>query len=216
MNAWNDGWMAPSELAEKLNAIDQRVRSCCTAAVSLLTLALVAGMASVWVASRQNRTMAVTVVALALAGCAGAALIASLLRLSRRRVYEEIILSGFRHVRPQAVARRCAELVSRTRRRRLAEALDRLVDVAEHDLPAPVPINRMALRDCRTLAAEISSMLRADDVEIEPAGVVLLQRLITDGAASPLYDPTGTVRDLERELDRIAAHLAPDQPGLAA
>jgi hypothetical protein len=40
--------------------------------------------------------------------------------------------------------------------------------------------------------------------------MVLLTRLITDGATSPLYRLSADERELRRELDRIRAALAAD------
>jgi hypothetical protein len=63
---------------------------------------------------------------------------------------------------------------------------------------------------------QLSLILRTDDVELRPAGMVLLTRLVTDGATSPLYRLNADQRELQRELDRITAVLAVDDQPLAA
>ena len=72
---------------------------------------------------------------------------------------------------------------------------------------APVPVNREALLHCAHQAQAIASTLRSLAVDVEPAGMVLLQRLVTDGVTSPLFNPGLPPRDLERAFDRIAAML---------
>ena len=46
-------------------------------------------------------------------------------------------------------------------------------------------------------------MLRSDDQMVTPEGMVLVRRLICDGATSPLFAAPSGDRNAERALDRI-------------
>ena len=116
-------------------------------------------------------------------------------------------MSGFRHVHSQDVAKRAAELVGVTSRLRLAGALDRFLETARMERVAPVPVNREAMLACAAQAQAIAGTLRSLAVDVEPAGMVLLLRLVTDGVTSPLFNPGRPARDLERAFDHIAAML---------
>src|SRR6478735_936940 len=122
-------------------------------------------------------------------------------------LYDDVVLHGFRHVHPQAVARRAAELVSRRQRRQIADTLDRFVAAAVENHPTPVPVHRGALIELRPQVTELSTILRTPEVELEPAGMVLLGRFISDGATSPLFKLNAHPTEVERELARIARVL---------
>ena len=83
-------------------------------------------------------------------------------------------------------------------------------------MPTPVPVHRDALIELQPEVQLISTILRRDDVELEPAGMVLLRRLVTDGTTSPLFQPAAEPRELERELERIRRVLGVDEQQLAA
>lgn len=207
--------MTPSELTALLARLNDRIRSAITGASSLAVLAVVAIIAG-YGAHRIAPEMAKTVAVLAVAG--GLALIVAgrFYAWQREEVYDDIVLQGFRHVHPAAVARRAAALVSRSRRRQLADTLDRYVSAAVDNHPTPVPVHRSAILAVRPQVRHLSLILRTEDVELEPAGMVLLSRLITDGATSPLYRLTADERELRRELERIRHALAADDDRLAA
>ena len=56
----------------------------------------------------------------------------------------------------------------------------------------------------------LSTILRTHEVELEPAGMVLLGRFVTDGSSSPLFRVNADPRELEHELERIRRVLPRD------
>jgi hypothetical protein len=201
--------VTPSELTAILARLNDRIRSAITGASSLAVLAVVAVLAG-FGAHRIAPEMAKTVAVLAVAGGLVMILASRFYAWQREEVYDDIVLQGFRHVHQAAVTRRAATLVSRTRRRQLAETLDRYVQAAVDNHPTPVPVHRSAILAVRPEVRHLSLILRTEDVELDPAGMVLLSRLITDGATSPLYRLTADERELRRELERIARALDVD------
>src|SRR5689334_8986365 len=172
--------MTPSEFTQALAAANDRIRSLLTGAVSLLALAVLAIAATSGVhrlAPGLGRSIAV----LGLLGGLGLLAGGWFASLERRTIYEDIILAGFRHVSPHEVTKRAAYLVGATSRLRLAGALDRFLEAARMERVAPVPVNREAMLACAAQAQAIAGTLRALTVDVEPAGMVLLQRLVTDG-----------------------------------
>jgi hypothetical protein len=71
-----------------------------------------------------------------------------------------------------------------------------------------VPVHRGALIELRPQVAELSTILRTPEVELEPAGMVLLGRFISDGATSPLFKLNAHPTEVERELARISRVLS--------
>jgi hypothetical protein len=207
--------MTPSELTAILGRLNDRIRSAITGASSLAALAVVAIIAG-YGAHRIAPQMAKTVAVLAVLGVLLMVVASRFYAWQREEVYDDIVLQGFRHVHPAAVARRAAALVSRSRRKQLADTLDRYVSAAVDNHPTPVPVHRSAILAVRPQVRHLSLILRTDEVELDPAGMVLLSRLITDGATSPLYRLTADERELRRELERIRRALAADDDRLAA
>jgi hypothetical protein len=198
--------MTPSDFTQALAAVNDRIRSLVTAAASLIALALLAVAASYGV-HELSPGLARTIAVLALLGGGGLAVGGWLASMQRRTLYEDIIVSGFRHVYPKEVAKRATELVGVTSRLRLAGALDRFLEAARMERVAPVPVNREAMLACAAQAQAIAATLRSLAVDVEPAGMVLLQRLVTDGVTSPLFNPGRPARDLERAFDHITSTL---------
>ena len=58
---------------------------------------------------------------------------------------------------------------------------------------------------------ELTARLREPSTEVQASGMVLVRRLVTDGAESPIFAPVGQPRDLQRALDRIHAELGYDR-----
>jgi hypothetical protein len=199
--------MAPSELNHALAVANERLKTASTVAASLITYAVLALLAVV--AVRGITPLAGTSSVLALLGGLGALAAVHVLRWKRSDVYDEIVLSGFRHVGGPAVARHIADLVSSRRRRMLAKTLERLLEFAVSRQVAAVPLNRSALRELEPHIRGLCVRLRAVDIAVDPAGMVLLRRLLTDGATSPLYRVQGPIRDLERAIERIHTQLGP-------
>jgi len=198
--------VTPSELTALLARANDRVRSALTGASSLVLLALLALIGSYGVHKIQPG-IAKTVAVLAVLGVGLLILAYRFFRWQRDELYDDVVLHGFRHVHPQAVARRAAELVSRRQRRQIADTLDRFVEAAVENHPTPVPVHRGALIELRPQVTELSTILRTPEVELEPAGMVLLGRFISDGATSPLFKLNAHPTEVERELARISRVL---------
>jgi hypothetical protein len=115
---------------------------------------------------------------------------------------------------------RAHRICSDASRRRLARALERLVRDARQ--PAPfirrqVPLRRAAIHDC---AEDLEALIRRlrDGRPVDPRGIALTDRLLTDGA-SPLYHEAGpplcyTTRFARLALDPLGLEL-PDLPAAA-
>ena len=201
--------MTPSEMTALLARLNDRIQSAVTGASSLAVLAVVSIIAGYGV-HRIAPDLAKTVAVFAILGGLAMIVASRFYAWQREEVYDDIVLQGFRHVHPAAVARRAAALVSRTRRTQLADTLDRYVSAAQDNQPTPVPVHRSAILAVRPQVRQLSLILRTEEVELDPAGMVLLTRLITDGATSPLYRLSADERELRRELDRIRVALAAD------
>ena len=104
--------MTPSELTALLARANDRLRSAVTGASSLVLLALLALVGS-YGAHKIQPGMAKTVAVLAVLGVGLLILAYRFFRWQRDELYDDVVLHGFRHVHPQAVARRATELVSR-------------------------------------------------------------------------------------------------------
>jgi hypothetical protein len=207
--------MTPSEMTTMLVRVNERIRSAVTGASSLVCLVAVTLVAG-FVLHRVPSGMAKTIVVLGLAGVAGLLAATRFFAWQRQELYDDIVLAGFRHVHAAAVASRAADLVSRTRRQQMADTLDRFVEAAVENHPTPVPVHRGALIELQPKVRQISTILRTDDVELEPAGMVLLGRFVTDGCTSPLFRINADPRELEHELERIRRVLPRDDEQLAA
>ena len=200
--------MSPSEFTTRLTALDERLRSLAFSMCSLALMALVAAPVSVDFGLIRPLAGEVTV-AVALLGVVVVAFWASHLKGVRNHVYDDIVLSGFRHVRPQAVQRRVHQLRSRGHRRRLASTLERFTD-PRPDPFLPVPIYSRTVRGLQPRVRRISAMLRDEAEPPDASGIVLLSRLLFDGASSPLFGRRGDCRRVARQLDLIEQHLAAD------
>src|SRR6476469_10118633 len=198
--------MTPSELTALLARANDRLRSSPNHSKSLVILALLALIGSYGLHTLQSG-MAKTVAVLAVPGVVLLILSYRFFRWQRDELYDDVVLHGFLHVHPQAVARRAAELVSRRQRRQIADTLDRFVAAAVENHPTPVPVHRGALIELRPQVTELSTILRTPAVELGPAGMVLLGRFISDGATSPLFKLNAHPTEVERELARISRVL---------
>ena len=74
-----------------------------------------------------------------------------------------------------------------------------------------MPLHRPALREMAPQVRELTARLREPSTEVQASGMVLVRRLVTDGAESPIFAPVGQPRDLQRALDRIHAELGYDR-----
>jgi hypothetical protein len=189
---------------------NERITSALTGASSLVVLAVAALIGGFGLHEIQAG-MATMIAVLAIVGGVVLVLAYRFLHWQRDELYDDVVLHGFRHVHPQAVACRAAQLVSSARRHQCANTLERFVEAASRRHLTPVPLPREALIELKPQVHELSLILRTEDVELEPAGMVLLHRFITHGASSPLFKATAERRDLERELARITRVLGPER-----
>ena len=202
--------MSPADFIHALSIVNERLKTARTVAISLLCFAAVA-LAGTYGVRAIQPGMAKTMAAIALIGGLGAIVAGRLLNLHRVEILDDILLSGFRHVGGPDVGRRAAELVHIRRRRQLADTLERFVEVAATNHPCSVPLHRPALREMAPQVRELTARLREPSTEVQASGMVLVRRLVTDGAESPIFAPVGQPRDLQRALDRIHAELGYDR-----
>ena len=198
--------MTPAEFIHALSIVNERLKTARTVAISLLAFAALA-LAGTYGVRAVQPGMAKTMAVIAVFGGLGAIVVGRVLRLHRTELLDDILLSGFRHVGGPDVGRRAAELVTLHRRRQLAETLERFVEVAATNDPCSVPLHRPALREMAPKVLELTHRLREPDTRVQPSGMVLVRRLVTDGCQSPIFAPVGPPRDLERALERIHAEL---------
>jgi hypothetical protein len=201
------GRMTPQDFTRVLGDLDDRLASVRTSAVALLVFAAVSAAAA-WAGGLLDRELAQTSALFALAGAAGAAVLHRVLRWRREQIEDEILLAGYRHVAGADVGGRAGRLVSERVRGQLAATLERFLQCAYSLQPTAVPLNRRALRACGGLVRDVVAALRATEVPVAASGMVLLQRLLTDGATSPLFHPDADEHRLRRALEDIREKLA--------
>jgi hypothetical protein len=199
--------MAPSELTRALTVFDERLKTAYTVALSLATFAMAAVVAVF--AMQGIAGLAGASAVLAAIGAGGAIVASRVILWQRSELLDEIVLSGYRHVGGSAIARHVADLVSPERRRMFAGTLERFIEVAVSHQLCSVPLDRRALRELEPHLRGLCARVRAIDLPVDPAGMVLLRRLITDGATSPIFHLGDSEPDLEREIERIHAQLGP-------
>jgi len=202
--------MSPADFIHALSIVNERLKTARTVAISLLCFAAVA-LAGTYGVRAIQPGMAKTMAAIALIGGLGAIVAGRLLNLHRVEILDDILLSGFRHVGGPDVGRRAAELVHIRRRRQLADTIERFVEVAATNDPCSVRLHRRALSEMAPQVRELTARLREPSTEVQASGMVLVRRLVTDGAESPIFAPVGEPRDLQRALDRIHAELGYDR-----
>jgi hypothetical protein len=89
------------------------------------------------------------------------------------------------------LSRRARQLTSRRCRNGLAKGIRRLIDAAEEPrrpYSAAAPLQRREILSERTFLLELADEL-ADEDELSPRGIALVDGLLTDGA-SPIYTPS--------------------------
>jgi hypothetical protein len=123
------------------------------------------------------------------------------LRGARRRADEELAAT---RLPPPRLAWRAAELVADENRIDLARSLTDVVHAAdERLLPAASPIARAAVRACRPQLLAIAARLFEVSKPVPPRGVVLVERLLTDGSG-PLYGRGDAERLLKATTNLLA------------
>jgi len=100
---------------------------------------------------------------------------------------------------------RVAELTSRRERKALARSLRRTVEEIERPAPrAAVPLDVASLGSCCGLLEALADRMDDTSLPISGCGALGVERLLADGAASPLYRSGGDIRPhLIDLLDRL-------------
>jgi hypothetical protein len=200
--------MSPSEFTQSLSVLDDHIKTAATAAASLLGFA-VAVLVAAFAAHLVNPGLAATSAALAVAGGLAAFAASRMLGWRRTDLYDEIVLAGYRHVSRDAVAGHVERLLAPERRRRFADTLEQYLEIALRGDLSAVPLARTALRDVETHVRGLSARLRASHLAVDPAGMVLVRRLLTDGATSPLFATRSNGDDLAQAIESIHSQLGP-------
>jgi hypothetical protein len=111
--------------------------------------------------------------------------------LLHRRSLDALLMRGVARHQSAELALRACQLTTARRRRRLADSFDEVMRVADgrgRRLTAVAPLAR-EVRAARPALRELEIALRANK-EVEPAGVLLARRLLTNGIG-PLYFECG-------------------------
>ncbi|HEX3362124.1 MAG TPA: hypothetical protein VHS74_14110 [Solirubrobacterales bacterium] len=127
----------------------------------------------------------------------------------RRDELDRKLAAGADPRRHHDLGRRAEELTGVAERRRIARALDRVIDDVSDSPPPPprslVPPGRPAMRACAPRLRAIAGRLRSDHT-IPAAGVARVA-LLVDEPTSPLYAPTTTEDALRHLLAEVAGAL---------
>jgi hypothetical protein len=125
------------------------------------------------------------------------------LRAARRAADDELLVT---RLPPPRLAWRRDELVAGEHRLQLGRSLTDVVHRSdERFLPNASPVDRGAVRECRSQLLELASRLCDLERAVMPRGVLLVERLLAD-TSGPLYARTGT-RLLALELTRTRQAL---------
>jgi len=137
-----------------------------------------------------------------------------------RRQADVLLETGVRvHPQSQLLVWRAEELTGRHNRKSLARSLHGIV--RELERPSPVtarPLNRRGIRPHLELLRALADRVALLDRPVAAQGMVLVERLLTDGLASPLYvggrrgDLRAAVGACFDALDRDAGQARSDVP----
>lgn len=140
---------------------------------------------------------------------------------SRLRRQADLLLQTGVRVHPQSrlLVWRAAELTGRRNRRSLARSLHGIVRELERpSLISAVPLNRRGVRPHLELVRALADRVGALERPVAAQGMILVEQLMTDGPASPLYlggrsgDLPASVGACFDALDRDARPARSDVP----
>jgi hypothetical protein len=133
--------------------------------------------------------------------------------LSRTKLDRELV-AGRPPESTAALALRARQLIGRRTRQRVARNLRRAVAYADRGEGRPpfsaVVTDRAAVRAGREAILGLAERLE-DGGPVNPIGVVLAQRLLTDGLGSPLFNPR-CERTVDQAVWDVADALGADDP----
>jgi hypothetical protein len=120
--------------------------------------------------------------------------------VTHRRSLTRELSEGANPVSSPALTLRAEQLTSERRRRSLARVLRHTVDEALYPVPRRASfglVRRSAVIDAQDAIDILVKRLRSPE-PIAPEGVALIERMLSDGAWSPLYNanPAGALRRL--------------------
>jgi hypothetical protein len=125
----------------------------------------------------------------------------------RARSIDDALLNGVPDRRPMVLVRR-AQLLQRRYRSAVADSLRGMIDAARRNQPNFFAA-RLQLKVAEVLASEPLILTLADELEkdetVSPRGVILADRLITDGD-SPIYGPTPIHHPPEETVESAVKH----------
>jgi hypothetical protein len=131
------------------------------------------------------------------------------LRDARRRADAEILAARLPSPR---LAWRTAELVADENRVELGRSLTDVVHAAdERLLPSATPLDRNGIRGTRPQLLELAARLYDVSRPVAPRGVLLVERLLTDGS-SPLYGRSSANRLRAAVVEALGALDTVDVP----
>ena len=191
----------PPERARELRVPQPLIAAAPFAAGGLLVLSLA--------------TLHVVTGAVAFVAAAGCLLLAALRaaralrdRAALRRTADELIRSGVRiHPQSTLLVWRAAELTSDRNRKVLSRSLSAIArELARQPLVSPVPLDRRAVRPHVTSVGALAARVGRLECPVSPRGILLVDELLTDGFASPLYIG-GRREDVPAALERCLCAL---------
>jgi hypothetical protein len=142
--------------------------------------------------------------------------VARLRALLHRRRLDNRLAGGADPASAPELALRARRLCSAKRREQLARTIERVMRDAREPEPlirAQVPLRRAEVLACAKDLEALVRRLRDGDL-VDPSGIVLVERLLTDGD-SPLYRDGGyTLRYAARSARLALDPLGRDIPGL--
>jgi len=125
-----------------------------------------------------------------------------------RTAADTLLRTGVRvHPASELLVRRAAELTSDRNRKSLSRSLGRIVRELERPvLASPVPLDRRNVGPHVDLVAALAARVGQLERPVAPRGMVLVEELLMDGVASPLY-LGGRAEDVPVALGRCLAAL---------